>query len=306
MNRPPRITLYTKPGCHLCEAVEQVIARVRRKTPLELEVRNILDDAGDFTEYQYEVPVVFVNGREVSRYRLTASQLEAALSPLAIVVMAKAPIAGGVKTRLQPELTPKQAADVHRVFLRHVVNRLRGIGEVIVCFDPPDAGSAMRTVVDAKFVPQCSGDLGARLASASRAISEDRILFLGVDSPDVPTSAIHLAVRRLDENDIVLGPCDDGGFWCLALRKTVDAGALLSSIEWSTGRELEQTLARARGMDYRAALADRWDDVDRPDDLRRLVSRLAKSDNEADMQLLRELNSVLPATCRAPEERHDA
>jgi glutaredoxin len=71
-----RVTLYTKPDCHLCEAVEQVIASDAK--PFELEVRNILDDADDFVKYQYEVPVVLVNEREVSRYRLTTTQLEAA------------------------------------------------------------------------------------------------------------------------------------------------------------------------------------------------------------------------------------
>ena len=74
-----RITLYTKPGCHLCEAVEQTIAAVARKRPLELVARNILDDPGDLEKYRYEIPVVLVDGVEVARYRLTAGELEAAL-----------------------------------------------------------------------------------------------------------------------------------------------------------------------------------------------------------------------------------
>src|SRR5436190_23431380 len=118
-----RVTLYTKPGCHLCEAVEQVIARVRKTNPFELDVRNILDDADDFVKYQYEVPVVLVDGREVSRYRLTSAQLDAALAQVTVVVMAKAPVPGRVKTRLMPELTAEQTADVQRVFLPHVTNR---------------------------------------------------------------------------------------------------------------------------------------------------------------------------------------
>lgn len=74
-----QVTLYSKPGCHLCEAVEQVIQAVARRRPLELLVRNILDDPADFDRYQYEIPVVFVNGAEVARYRLTPAELEAAL-----------------------------------------------------------------------------------------------------------------------------------------------------------------------------------------------------------------------------------
>ncbi len=73
------VTLYTKPGCHLCEAVEQVITEVARRRRLEVTVRNILDDPQDFEKYQYEIPVVLVNGVEVARYRLTAEELEAAV-----------------------------------------------------------------------------------------------------------------------------------------------------------------------------------------------------------------------------------
>lgn len=74
-----RVTLYTKPGCHLCEAVEQVIAGVAGRRTFALAVRNVLDDRADFERYQYEIPVVLVDGVEVARYRLTASELEAAL-----------------------------------------------------------------------------------------------------------------------------------------------------------------------------------------------------------------------------------
>ena len=74
-----RVTLYTKPGCHLCESVEQAVAQVARRRPLEVVVRNILDDPADFQKYQYEIPVVLVNGVEVARYRLTAAELEGAI-----------------------------------------------------------------------------------------------------------------------------------------------------------------------------------------------------------------------------------
>jgi glutaredoxin len=78
----PTVTLYTKPGCHLCEAVEQVIAQVARRRPLNVVLRNILDDAFDFERYQYEIPVVLLDGVEIARYRLTAGELEAAIERL--------------------------------------------------------------------------------------------------------------------------------------------------------------------------------------------------------------------------------
>jgi glutaredoxin len=78
----PTLTLYTKPGCHLCEAVEQAIAQVARRRPLEVVLRNILDDPADLERYQYEIPVVLLDGVEIARYRLTAEELEAAVARL--------------------------------------------------------------------------------------------------------------------------------------------------------------------------------------------------------------------------------
>jgi glutaredoxin len=78
----PTVTLYTKPGCHLCEAVEQVIAQVARRQPLEVVLRNILDDPADFERYQYEIPVVLLDGVEIARYRLTTGELESAVERL--------------------------------------------------------------------------------------------------------------------------------------------------------------------------------------------------------------------------------
>jgi glutaredoxin len=75
----PQVTLYTKPGCHLCEAVEQAIAQVRRRRMFRFVARNILDDPADFEKYQYEIPVVLLDGREIARHRMPAAELEAAL-----------------------------------------------------------------------------------------------------------------------------------------------------------------------------------------------------------------------------------
>jgi hypothetical protein len=78
---PPTITLYTKPACHLCEAVHQVIEAVRQSRAFHLDIRNILDDPYDFERYQHAIPVVLLDGVEIARYRLTAAELQAHLSP---------------------------------------------------------------------------------------------------------------------------------------------------------------------------------------------------------------------------------
>jgi glutaredoxin len=74
-----RVTLYSKPGCHLCEMVERVLHHVSEKRPFELEKRNIQDNPADLEKYGHDIPVVAVNGQEVARHRLTAAAFEAAL-----------------------------------------------------------------------------------------------------------------------------------------------------------------------------------------------------------------------------------
>lgn len=74
-----RVILFSKPGCHLCEPVEEVILAVRREREFEFEVRNIEDDPADFEKYKHAIPVVVVDGREVARYKLSRIELEQAL-----------------------------------------------------------------------------------------------------------------------------------------------------------------------------------------------------------------------------------
>ena len=74
------VTLYTKPGCHLCDVMKSVVQDVAARHAFGLDVRNILDDPADLEKYRTAVPVLLVDGKETARYRLTAKELEAALS----------------------------------------------------------------------------------------------------------------------------------------------------------------------------------------------------------------------------------
>jgi glutaredoxin len=74
------VTIYSKPGCHLCEDVEAMVRQVHSsRRDFELEIRNILDDPAEMEAYQYAIPVITLNGREIARYRLTEKAFETEL-----------------------------------------------------------------------------------------------------------------------------------------------------------------------------------------------------------------------------------
>jgi rSAM/selenodomain-associated transferase 1 len=216
--------------------------------------------------------------------------------------MTKHPTAGKVKTRLTPALTPEQAAGVHATFLKHLTARLARLNaaELVICFDPPDKVDAMRALLDGSpiaFLPQCPGDLGARIGDAAARLfpRHDRLLFMGIDSPDLPLAHLFKAAELTEQAPVSLSPTPDGGYWSLGLAKSVDAAALLRDIPWSSGQEAVATLRAAEALGHTSVTGLAWDDVDHPPDLRRLLTRLSRSDVPADAELLSNLRHVLPA-----------
>jgi hypothetical protein len=71
-----RLTLYSKPGCHLCDEMQYVIDSVSARVPLSLEVIDISTDGGLMERYGVEIPVLLIDGKKAAKYRLTAEELE--------------------------------------------------------------------------------------------------------------------------------------------------------------------------------------------------------------------------------------
>ena len=71
-----RLTLYSKPGCHLCDEMKHVIDEVSARVPLTLEIVDISIDAELTARYGLEIPVLLVDGRKAAKYRITAAELE--------------------------------------------------------------------------------------------------------------------------------------------------------------------------------------------------------------------------------------
>jgi rSAM/selenodomain-associated transferase 1 len=196
---------------------------------------------------------------------------------VALVVMAKVPEAGQVKTRLCPPLTPDEAASLARCFL---LDRVEQLGEVadsdaMVAFAPRERAADMRALVPAsvRLVPQAGADLGARLDRVLTDLLAEgyrAAIAVDADSPTLPTMYLRRACAELRDGaaDVVVGPCDDGGYYLIGLR--VPMPALFADMPWSTSAVTAETLVRARRLGLRLALLPSWFDVDRAADLARL------------------------------------
>lgn len=207
--------------------------------------------------------------------------------PPAVIVFARAPSAGGTKTRLIPALGADGAADLYRCFLLDTLANLRDIDAdvVVAAADEGDSESVSALVADvcpgAELALQSGSDLGERLANSVRDVlsrGHSPVVVIGSDAPSLPPRLIGEALRRAAESDLVLGPSFDGGYYLIGLRAL--APPLFDGIEWGSDSVLCSTLERARNLHLKISLLEPWYDVDTPanlDHLRQHLARQARS-----------------------------
>jgi len=129
-----------------------------------------------------------------------------------------------------------------------------------------------------RLVPQTGTDLGARLDRLLTDLLAEGYagaIAVDADSPTLPTAFLQRACGDLlaDTADVVVGPCEDGGYYLIGLR--APAPALFDGMPWSTPHVLEETVTRVRWLGLRLTLLPRWFDVDRSEDLARLRAAAA-------------------------------
>lgn len=190
-----------------------------------------------------------------------------------LLVMAKAPVPGLVKTRLCPPYTPAEAAALAAAALADTlatVTATRATARTLVLSGRYTAPRGWRTV------PQRDGDLGTRLAHAYRdgAVPGAVSLLIGMDTPQVTPDLLAAATGLLTGPDVdaVLGPAEDGGWWALGLRDPDDA-AVLAGVPMSTPRTGADTLAALRARRLRVAMLPVLRDVDTARDVGAVADR---------------------------------
>jgi rSAM/selenodomain-associated transferase 1 len=194
----------------------------------------------------------------------------------ALAIFARAPIPRQAKTRLIPLLGPRGAADFHAALVSDVLQKVNALGSQVAPYLFLAGGRypVSSSLSDYKLVRQCGADLGERLERAFRRLLKRhrRALVIGTDSPLLAGRGLLRALEKLRVADAVLGPCPDGGFYVIGLRRLVPG--LFEGVRWGSASACRNMQERLLAHNYSCAMLEPVDDVDRPSDVARLNREL--------------------------------
>ena len=201
----------------------------------------------------------------------------------ALVIFAKAPIPGEVKTRLCPPLTPDEAATLHGSFVLDMLERTTlAVAKLQLPFHRYLACAPSSELVFFKIMEERQGvhlldqageDLGQRMHRTSVDVfakGYKQVIIVGTDVPTLPLSVYQEALAILGRSDVALGPALDGGYYLIGL--TQPAEQLFTGVPWSTDQVLAVTQQQAKTLGLSVELTTAWRDVDTIADLQALMT----------------------------------
>ncbi|WP_407562826.1 TIGR04282 family arsenosugar biosynthesis glycosyltransferase [Streptomyces sp. 184] len=201
------------------------------------------------------------------------------MSAPAVLVMAKAPHPGRVKTRLHPLLTPRRCAALQAELIRRTTALATGCElRTHLAYDPPEARTELRALVPAgvRLLPQDGSHLGRRLATAVRDVfahGSGPLLVVGTDAPTLTPWHLEEAHAALaGDADVVLGPALDGGYYLIGMRRPHLGLFGIDPELWGGARVLAATLDLAGRHRLRVRLLPRLRDLDTPEDAAALLA----------------------------------
>lgn len=192
-----------------------------------------------------------------------------------VIVFAKAPRAGAVKTRLAAEVGAGRAAALFRIMTEcTVATALAGPWRTIIAVDSASALAGWGNVFlqSASRCVQGPGDLGDRMGRQFRAAPPGPAIIIGADAPGLRTAHLYQAFQALRGNDAVFGPAADGGYWLIGLARRRAAPDLFAGVRWSTEYALEET-KKTLPLAFKTATLETLSDVDEASDLVHLGPR---------------------------------
>ena len=190
-----------------------------------------------------------------------------------VIILSKAPVNGRVKTRLIPQYTAEQAANLHRQMTYAVLTKVCGMfDDVWLAAD--DIHHSFFKELQIKFNcelrSQSQGDLGSRLralSTASFAVDDKSVMFLGTDSPHVQVCRYQEAASALQTHNVVIGPVEDGGYDLIGTSQ--DYPDIFDCIDWGSSAVFDETVNKTNELELSLKALDLSFDLDRAEDIER-------------------------------------
>lgn len=209
----------------------------------------------------------------------------------ALVIFAKAPIPGEVKTRLCPPLTPDEAATLHGSFVLDMLERSKlAAAKLQLPFHRYLACAPSSELVFFKIMEERQGvrlldqvgeDLGQRMHHTFAELfakGYKQVIIVGTDVPTLPLPVYQEALTLLGRSDVVLGPAMDGGYYLIGLKQPAEK--LFANVPWSTDQVLAVTQQHAKALGLSVGLTTAWRDVDTIADLQSLITEGQEDDKK--------------------------
>lgn len=205
----------------------------------------------------------------------------------------KYPEMGKVKTRLSTRLESDFVYRLYWEFIRDTIKTCGMVNADLILTVAPSAGKTTRdheSEFGVKTYLQRGNDLGERMHNSMEDILKsgyNRCILLGSDIPDISADHINKAFDKLKNNDIVLGPCNDGGYYLIGLNREKHHRDIFKEVPWSSSDTLEKTLENIIKLKLRYELLDKKNDIDSLEDLKDFYNRNRENDDLYTMRFLK-------------------
>ena len=190
-----------------------------------------------------------------------------------LIMFARFPEQGQVKSRLAKDLGAEAATNLYRCFVEDLLERFsKKDYRLLIAFYPAEKEREMREMLGDEFSysPQTDGDLGERMKlSFLRCFSEGTrsVVLIGSDIPDLPARIVDEAFRALDKYGAVIGPAADGGYYLIGFKEDTFCGDVFAGLPWGAETVFQETMDILRTAGTRVHVLPVWRDIDKYEDI---------------------------------------
>ena len=210
-----------------------------------------------------------------------------------LIIFIKYPEPGKVKTRLSKSIGNKNAVTLYKLFVETLLNRVTPNEcnyNISVFFSPKEKQEEIKEWLGDKYklYPQSGNNLGERISNAFNKtydMGSKKSIIIGSDTPALKKSLILEAYELLSENDVIIGPTKDGGYYLLGLSHTSNSfekfrdSSIFTGIEWSTEHVFDQTVAKLKQSSLSYKTLPEYYDIDQIEDLYLLKQEISQINN---------------------------